>query len=293
MSRRVLLFAASIICWAGVVGPASAQEFKQVTGTLAQVAAGRNEVWGLDASHNVYRYNATGKKFNKLGTVLLTQISVGGGTLMQNDEIWGINGGGHVFQFDYATGKLNQIPGSLKQVAVGEGDIDSCHPYEVWGVNSAQGVFRYDYCTLQFVSVTGALTHVATGGGDVWGLNSSEGIFQFNFNTSAWTQIQGFLSQITVGANDVWGLDSTGKVYRYEGASGFVLIDGANVFTQVVAGGNGAWGINDNAANIVRFDPNVEGEIGVPGVLSQIAVGYGAGVWGVNSAKAVFSFVRP
>lgn len=293
MNRRVLLFAAAIVCWAGVIGPASAQEFKAVTGTLTEVAAGRNEVWGLDGNHNVYRFSTTGQKFNKLGTVLLTQISVGGGSLMQNDEIWGVNTAGHIFQFNYTTGKLTQIPGGLVTVVVGEGDTDSCHPYEVWGINSAQSVFRYNYCTLQFVNVAGLLTHIATGGGDVWGLNGSADIFKFNFKTLAWTEIAGTLQQITVGANDVYGLDGAGKVYRYEGASGFVLIDGTNVFTQVVAGGNGAWGINTNAANIVRFDPNVEGEIGVPGILSQIAVGYGAGVWGVNSAESVFSFVRP
>ena len=63
-NRRALLFAASIICWAGIVAPASAQEFAQVTGTLAQVAAGRAEVWGLDASQKVYRYNPAGKKFD-------------------------------------------------------------------------------------------------------------------------------------------------------------------------------------------------------------------------------------
>ncbi len=59
MNRRILLLAASVSCWAAVIVPASAQHFEQIPGSLTQVAAGRAEVWGINASQQVYRFNAT------------------------------------------------------------------------------------------------------------------------------------------------------------------------------------------------------------------------------------------
>ncbi|MGO4883793.1 MAG: tectonin domain-containing protein [Bryobacteraceae bacterium] len=144
-------------------------------------------------------------------------------------------------------------------------------------------------------SPPGSLTEISTGAGDVWGLNSLGQIFQYNFAGPQWIQIAGSLHQITVGVNDVWGLDDAGNAYRYEGAAGFVMIVGGG-FTQIVAGGNGVWGIVNPAVypntTILRLDPNVQTAVAVPGVLTQIASGYGAGVWGVNSADEVFTFVR-
>jgi Tectonin domain len=294
-NRRVSLFLASIVCWAGIVVPASAQEFAQVAGTLTQIAAGRAEVWGLNASQQVFRYNAAGKKFAKLaGKVTLTQIAVGGGTLLQSDDVWGVDVNTHVFHYDFTTKKLVQVQANLTQIVVGEGDIDNCHPYEVWGTNASELVYRYNYCSGEFDQIQGTLTHISTGGGDVWGLNGEAQIFQFNFAKNNWVNIGGSLQQIAVGVNDVWGLDGSGKVYRFDRSAGFILIDGSQVFTQIAAGGNGAWGITTNPnENIFRFDPNVQIEVSVPGVLTQISSGSGAGIWGVNSAHAVFSFVRP
>lgn len=46
----------------------------------------------------------------------------------------------------------------FNQVAVGEGDLDSCHPYEVWGLAWTApewyGLpYRYDFCKGQFVQI--------------------------------------------------------------------------------------------------------------------------------------------
>jgi len=185
------------------------------------------------------------------------------------------------------------VQGELAQITVGEGDTDSCHPYEVWGINADQNIFRYNYCTVTWDNTPGFLASISTGGGDVWGINAAGQIFQFNFVTQQWVQIAGSLKQITVGVNDVWGLDSSGKAYRYEGAAGFVQTYGA-LFTQIVAGGNGVWGVVVSYPNpdIVRLDPDLGTVVDVPGSLTQIAVGYGAGVWGVNSADAVYSFIH-
>jgi Tectonin domain len=293
MNRRILLLIASIVCWAGVIGSAWAQEFDGVPGLLTQVAAGRAEVWGLDASQKVYRYNPAGKKFAKLaGKITLSQIAVGGGTLLQADEVWGVSAGTQIYHYDFTTKKLVEVQGNLVQIVVGEGNTDGCHPYEVWGINSSDLVFRYDYCAGEFDQIQGTLTRIATGSGEVWGLNSSAQIFDFNFKTQQWTKIGGSLQQIVVGVNDVWGLDGSGKLYRFNPASGFSPF-GTAVFTQIAAGGDGVWGINSSAETIMRFVPNAGNEVTITGVLSQISVGYGAGVWGVNSADEVFAFERP
>lgn len=219
---------------------------------------------------------------------------MGGGNLQQNDEIWGLNAGSEVFQFNHTTNKLVEVVGELTQITVGEGDMDSCHPYEVWGVNVDQEIFRYNYCTLAFDSTPGFLTQISTGGGDVWGLNAAGAIYRYNFTSQTWVQVAGTLQHITVGVNDVWGINSAGTAYRYGGSAGFVETSFGASFTQIVAGGNGVWGVVISYPNpdIVRLDPDLGIVVDVPGSLAQIAVGYGAGVWGVNSAGAVFSFIH-
>jgi hypothetical protein len=221
---------------------------------------------------------------------------VGGGSLLQTDAVWGLNAGSEIFQYNFTTKKLTQVAGELTQITVGDGDSDNCHPYEVWGLNAGDEVFRFNYCTLVFDNIPGFLTHISTGGGDVWGINVNGQVFQYNFLTQKWVQTEGALAQIAVGVNDVWGLDIVGNVYRYEGSS-FVQINANTNYTQmsqIAAGGNGVWGSNALTHSVVRYDPNVEVDVLLQGtILTQIASGYGAGVWGVNSAGQIFSFVRP
>jgi hypothetical protein len=52
MSRKNVSFniLLVLVCWAALIVPAFAQHFQQVKGTLSQVAAGRNEVFGIDSS---------------------------------------------------------------------------------------------------------------------------------------------------------------------------------------------------------------------------------------------------
>jgi hypothetical protein len=85
MNRRILLLAASVSCWAAVTVPASAQQFEPVTGTLIKVAAGRQEVWGVNVSQQVFRYNATQGKFVHVAGKL-TQVAVGGGKMTRSGD---------------------------------------------------------------------------------------------------------------------------------------------------------------------------------------------------------------
>jgi virginiamycin B lyase len=300
MSRKSVCLSVFLVlfCWAGVVVPASAQHFQQIPGSLTQVAAGRTEVWGLNASHQVYRFIPGTKQFVKISGSL-TQIAVGGGALLQADEVWGVNASGGIYRFTFSSMTLVQVPGVLSQIVVGEGDFDRCHPYEVWGINPNLLVYRYDYCSGQFHQspTAPALTHIATGGGDLWGLDEFAQIWHYSFQQLQWNQIPGSLQQITVGVNDVFGLDGNGNVYRFDASNGqFASVSlGGAMATQIAAGGNGVWAIYTSGQPdlIARFDPNIEEFAQVSGALVQIAVGSGGGVWGVNSSNHVYVFVRP
>jgi len=283
-----------LISWASFAVPASAQHFKQVTGNLAHVSAGRNEVFGIDSSSGVWRVNATKTSFTQIPGAQLLQIAVGGGMGAELDDIWGVDVHQSIYRFDYHTNNFVQSNGLLVQIKVGEGVQNKCHPYETWGINSSQEVFRYNYCTNQFLQIAHAsLADVETGGGDVWGISSSGDVFHFDFATLAFVQVPGVTGtvQVAVGVNDTWAINSSSQIFRYDPSSGgFVQVGGALV--QIAAGGNGVWGVSQ-FDQIFRFDPATGGFVQVNGLLTGIAVGYGSGVFGVNSSDEVFTFVRP
>jgi hypothetical protein len=355
MSRTNVCFALCLlllICSTAVV-PAAAQHFQQMNGSLSQIAAGRNEVWGLNSSGEIYRFNAKTKKFAQIKIAgmsgkssLLSQIAVGGGSLLQSDEVWGvgpiIDGQGAVYRFNYSTNAfdcLSQGFGcvAMEQIAVGEGDEDAfdggsdgCHPYEVWGIvfseGTSNGTWRYNYCTSQFDRIplpqgsTTNFTHIATGGGDTWALDANAHIWHYNQYENLWFQVtnggfDGTLQQITVGVNDVWGLDGNGTVYRYDPNNAtFVLVQAGSQadVAQIAASGDGVWAITASSpgsglCNVSRFQsyglgtPTAGGGGFQSFCLStsssedatQIAVGSGAGIWVVNQAGEINTWVRP
>jgi len=294
--KRIMML---LLCMAALIVPAQAQHFQQVTGftgSMLQVAAGRSEVWGINTSGNVFRL--VGSKFVSVSGAL-SKIAVGGGTAFQKDDIWGLDESGNIFRFDYGTKSFTQIPptlaGSLEQIAVGVGYNDGCHPYEVWGINFKANAFRYNYCNHVFESLPINLFffQVSTAAGAIWGLNTDSHLLVWNFNTLQFqdTGQSGFAS-IAADGNDVWVL--TGGTFdifavgAFNGSYGASRINGTLV--QLAAGDAGVWGIDANL-KIYRFDPAVGSFVIVPGSLAQIAVGSGAGVWGVTNTGQVFTFV--
>lgn len=291
------------VCWVSLVIPASAQHFKQVKGNLTTIAAGRNEVFGIDGHGEVWRYSASSESFSKIAKASLFALAVGGGTLSQLDEVWGVKASQDVYRFNYGKKEFVQVPGVLYQIAVGAGNQDDCHPYEVWGANLLTEIYRYNYCTKVFDQIPGSLFQLATGNGDVWGLSSVGQIFHFNFGTESFDLVPGKLIQIAVGVNAVWGIDLNGNAFRYDpntgtfnnvvGAGGIGGIGGVSGDAFVVsAGGDGAWisGIN---GNVFRFDSSNQSFDQLSGNFRNIAAGSGAGVFGVNFVGKVFTFVRP
>jgi hypothetical protein len=317
MSRTNVRFALCLllICSTAAVVPASAQHFKQIPGSLSYIAAGRNEVWGLQFPGGlIWRFNPSTQSFNQVPGSL-AQIAVGGGTLLLPDAVWGTNGGS-VFSFNLSTNAHTQRmptapPGSsYKQVAVGEGyaDVSGCHPYEVWflaGIGSSGAPWRYNYCQNVFVEVplpsATPFTHIATGGGDIWALDADARIWHFDTFNQGWNEVLGgyggTLQQITVGVSDVWGLDGNGAVYRFDPYSQtFVMyLDALNAGSpmQIAAGGDGVWVFEGPYANNgLRYD-SLNGSQNVGSFWTQVAVGSGAGVWVLNTSSNVYTWVRP
>jgi hypothetical protein len=306
-----------LICWTAVVIPASAQHFKQIDGSLTQIAVGRAEAWGLNGSE-IYRFDSSTQKFNQISGSL-AQIAVGGGLLLQPDEVWGVNASGSVYRFNFSKNAFDKVSGDLKQIAVSEGDDDNCHPYEVWGIDPDGNVWRYNYCESHFnaMPTAGPMAHVAVGPSGVWGLDVDGGIWQL-FPT---TYIQAYgadnntLQQIAVGANDdVWGTDN-GWIYRYY-SSVVTALDGFSGFSgtcetaasttceisQVAAGGDGVWVVDSynqgvfpyvGIARLTYSTPSFPSsyeffanEFSMPALgnsVVQLAVGSGGGVWAIIS----------
>ena len=274
-----------LICSTAAVVPLSAQHLKQMPGTLTQIAAGRNEVWGLNGA-TIYRFHLSTKTFVPVAGAL-SQVAVGGGTLLRPDEVWGTDGQ-DLWRFNLSTnGRTLETPGTnnfFTQIVIGEGDEDAssggsdgCHPYEIWALSStfpaSPGLpYRYNYCDGAFIQIplpvnsTTLFTHIATGGSDTWALDANAHIWHYNQYDNLWFQVTkggffGTLQQITVGVNDVWGLDGNGTVYRYDpNTATFVLIQsGSNVdVVQIAAGGDGVWAIQASSpssglCNVYRF----------------------------------------
>jgi hypothetical protein len=268
--------------------PASAQHFQQITGTpLSQIAAGRKEVWGLYNSR-IYRFNPGSQTFGQVPGSL-TQIAVGGGTLMQPDEVWGLDPSGFVYRFNFSTNAFDRYLYSFSKIAVGGGNKDNCHPYEVWGI-SGPYVYRYNYCTFAFDNVpskvglggNGNFTQIAVGPtGDVWGI--WQGVYYLNLPATSivfeytpggpygnWGicnceaanyNVPFTWQQITVGTNQAWAVDSSGAIWFWAPPLEFPVSDING--TEVTFSG-AACGVNNSGCP--------------PGLITTIASG-ADGVW--------------
>lgn len=258
--------------------PAGAQHFKLMSGTLTQIAVGRSEVWGLNGSE-IYRFNTSSEKFKQVKGYL-AQVAVGGGSLLQQDEVWGINASGDVYRFNYGKNEFQQVSGNLTQIAVGVGNADTinpdnCHAYEVWGISELSitlpgNLWRYNFCTSQFENIANpngpatAVTQIAVGTNNIWALD--ETTYPSEYTNGKWyhPSPNSALQTISAGVDEsVWGVSVPSgngtSALRYsptkwsfdEVCVGDCQSGGAPTPLQIAAGGEGTW--------LVYFDaPNVE-----------------------------------
>jgi hypothetical protein len=184
--------------------------FSQAPGVLQFIAVGAGyndschpyEVWGLYAS-SIYRFNYCIGNWDFVPGSLAS-LSAGSG------EVWGLNGNGDIFRFDFVTLSFLQVTarfGPYAQITVGTNAVFVNRP----GNTAVLGVTQAGQ-----ILVGGSLIQVQAGGDGVWGIGSSQQIFRLQPFTSNFVQIPGALVSISVGSGGgVWGLDSSGKAYGF------------------------------------------------------------------------------
>jgi hypothetical protein len=274
---------------------APAQTFKRVKvkggAALVQVASGGASVWALASNGNPYVLK--GKQFILANTVSLVSIAIGGGSLLQADEVWGLDSPGNIYRATRSgtSWTFSQVPGVLSRIAVGPGTSDHCHPYEVWGVNTSTQIFRYNFCGKNFEQVPGILKYVYVGGAGVWGVNPDSRNFRFNFATGVFDLVKGVVVEMAIGPNNVWGLVFLDQVYEFlDNVQRFSQMTGS--FVEIRGGGEGIWAL-DSPGDIFRLEPSTSTFVQIPGLLDDISVGSGAGVWGISAAHEAYAFSTP
>ena len=216
---------------------------------LTQIAVGggnsfqADEVWALDSLDRIYIGSSgeMGWNFTQVQGAL-SQIAVGAGySSCHPYEVWGISSSSQIFRFDFCAGHFEQVPGLLKQLSVGGGDV--------WGVSKSNQIFHYNPQTNRFKQVPGLLTQITVGVDGVCGINALGEIYQFDPSTQRFFQLPGRLNQIRAGGNGIWGISPTSQIYRLDPSTqSFVQVSGLLTAISVGTGG-GVWGIS--ASNLV------------------------------------------
>jgi hypothetical protein len=185
--------------------------FSHIAGSLDLIAVGPGyqekchpyEVWGLNTSSQIYRYNFCSKSFEQ-EPGNLCDIHVGGG------DIWGADCGPDVFRFNFATGVFDQIYTffGFAELAVGADG-------GVWAIDTSSSiVWQYDSFGDGFQHTYSVGTQIQAGGDGVWVLNGQK-IYRFG-PPLQFVQVPGSLVSISVGTGGgVWGIDSLGNVRAF------------------------------------------------------------------------------
>jgi hypothetical protein len=285
----------SLALMLGAAAPGWAQHFQQVPNAiLFQVAPGAVSAWGMttcqpDCFMNSIDQYVAGQFRQVSSPTEFASVGVGGGSVMQFDEVWATDVNNLIYQWDNYGQTFHQVAGSLQNVVVGEG-YSACHPYEVWGSDVNHQVWRFNYCTHSFDFIGGFFNGLSTGGGEVWALNGYNQVFRFNFSTNQFDLMPGSLTQISVGAGGVWGTS-----YSVAGSSIWQFDPSAQSWQQlpgpmdeIVAGADGVFGSFNsyqNGPNAYRLNPStrtwtlVQSGSGSFSPIGSMAVGTGAGTW--------------
>jgi hypothetical protein len=210
-------------------------------GTASQL----DEVWGLNAKTEVFRFDYTSKTFVQI-TGELIQIAVGPGS--QDNchpyEVWGINPNDNIFRYNYCTAAFDEISGSLSHVATSDGDV--------WGISSSGTISHFNFAKGFFVGVSGILSQIAVGVNDMWGVNSSNSVFRYDPFTAEFNAIVSSISQVSAGGDGVWVIDTSTHIWRFDsGSEAFVNVQG-NLNSISVGSGAGIFGVN-SSGNVFTF----------------------------------------
>jgi Tectonin domain/FG-GAP repeat len=210
----------------------------------------------------------------------LSQLSVGA-----DGAVWGINGFGQIYSYDFATASWMNIPGALTQIAVGSSTA-------IWGIDAQHYIYQWDSANSKWNQIPGSLVQIAVGAdGDVWGLNQDSSIYHYDPQTGFFDEVTGYLAQISVGsAAAVYGLTTDGTIFWYNpGLGRFQQITTASGFNQISVGVDGVlWGVADNVA--YHYDALRNSMDATPGSIAQVAVGAGVYVYGLNAYQQIYQW---
>jgi len=194
--------------------------FVQMPGRLSQIAVGPGgrdschpyEVWGLNSSNEIFRFDYCSGQFNQQPGSL-GSIAVGGA------GVWGVNSSGQISQLNFATHTLIQIPGIPNVVELTVG------PTGTWGLDSFDQVYEFNPLTQTFVVMNGQfMADISAGGNGVWGLTRPD----MKGHVGVWRlepSIQQFVQVVSAGPNSllfsvgdgsgIWSPDADNRVFAF------------------------------------------------------------------------------
>ena len=278
LSRFGLIVALTAFCLCSLAALTSAQTL--VPGpALVQISAGSSQVWGLDASQNVYQYDKKTNTFNQEHGAL-TQIAVGKG-----NSVWGLNIHEAIYTYNFKTKEWVNIAGALVQIAVGGAGV--------WGIDDWGSIWFYD--GTGFVEYNGTVPvaqYIAVGDNEPWVIDTSNNVWLYNTNTGYFDQVQSAqLTQIAVGtALEAWGVNSSQQIWDYNvKTEQFDEVNGLLVQVSLTNKAN-IWGINASGAAYKFVKGKFEQQGTVTGFVQISAGGPAAGVWAITNTKAIYKF---
>jgi len=261
-------------------------EWVNVPGSLAQIAVGGDgDVWGLNALGQIYHYSPAQNTWVGIKG-RLNQISVG-----STGAVYGVYGAGYLYWYNPGTGLFQQVTAAAGFLQISAG-IDG----DMWAVKN-NVAYHYNVLRNRMDATTGSISSVMIGSGAaVFGLGSAGKIYQWDPASLTWLQLPGFLSSISVGANGTMcGVNDAASVYCLAGnpkrAQNVLSAFSQTGPNQISVGVDGSvWEIDLSSA-VEFFNSGTQAFEPVPEApqLTQISVGAGADVWGVNCINPMSS----
>jgi hypothetical protein len=292
--KKLFTATAFVLLWAAYAMPALAQRFILIGTAGLVVSAGETSAWSAGYGPTFTFNPKTGLLSQIANSPVLNNISAGGGSAFQNDEVWGIDNLGNTQRWNSTSQSFGVVTGhAMLSVTVGAG-YTSCHQYEVWGIDNVGQAWRYNFCNNDWDSFGGDFNGIATGGGEVWGLNNFGNPMLFNPTTQQFGLLPGSFAGIDVGAGGVWAVEEGGLPYQFDPATqSWDQVGGGSSYASnsFVAGKEGvfaSYSYNDIYAAIYRLNVSFGTWSSVTSYDQQnfglnLTDGSGGGAWGVDA----------
>mmetsp|Transcript_3256 Transcript_3256/g.5226 ORF Transcript_3256/g.5226 Transcript_3256/m.5226 type:complete len:452 (-) Transcript_3256:71-1426(-) len=287
---------------------------QKVPGELIDISCGR-EVWGVNKSHDVYRWenDSTWVQIpGKLkcissaddGTVvgsnaqdeiyrfdngnwtklpgLLAEVSTGGA-----QHIWGVNAQGQIYRFNTMSQNWEQIPANFqaKDISIGKDG-------HVYVIDVNQQIWHYNAFGQQFVTIPGALVSISVSDATtIYGCNAAGVTYKLT-PPATWTEVahtESASKRISIGAKGLWLVDQQEQIRRMNASGPLTLAPSVDVGGELIdiSVGTKVWGVN-RSHDIYRYDDGNWTKI--EGKLKAISVADDGTVVGVNGQDEIYVY---